>query len=147
MTTTKNILFLFISSLIFGKTFSQTKSDTMKIKTCSLDYIEGWYAGDTIRMDRALHSDLTKRQLGSLKQTAGPMINTVSKSNMIEFTKAGFGKATPKDKIKNEIVILDIYEDIASVKAISYDFIDYMQLVKCNGEWKILNVLWKGKNK
>jgi hypothetical protein len=141
----KKIFFFLFTFLFVGTILSQTKSDTMKIKTCSLDYIEGWYAGDTIRMDRALHSHLAKRQLGSLKQTAGPMINTVSKSNMMEFTKAGFGKATPKDKIKNEIVILDIYEDIASVKAISYDFIDYMQLVKCNGEWKILNVLWKGK--
>lgn len=130
---------------MFGNAFSQTKSDSVKIKSCSLDYIEGWYNGDTIRMERALHSDLVKMQLAGLKQTNGIIINSVSKSNMVEYTKAGYGKATPKEKVKNEVIILDIYEDLASVKLISYDYVDYLQLIRYNGEWKILSVVWKMK--
>lgn len=141
----KNFLTAVVSILIIGNMFSQTRSDTMKIKMCSLDYIEGWYNGDTSRMEKALHPDLVKMQLANLKQTNGYVINAVSKSNMIEYTKAGFGKATPREKIKNEIIILDIYEDIASVRLTSYDYVDYLQLVKCSGEWKILTVVWKMK--
>lgn len=141
----KKILCILLSLFILGNLFSQTKSDSLKIKTCSLDYIDGWYNGDTLRMERALHPDLAKMQLASLKQTNGSVINSVSKSNMVEYTKAGFGKATPREKIKNEVIILDIYEDLASVKLISYDYVDYLQLVRCNGEWKILTVIWKMK--
>jgi hypothetical protein len=138
-------LMLLLFVFLIGNGYAQNRSDSVKIRSCSLDYIEGWYNGDTMRMERALHPDLAKKQLAALKQTNGTVINTVSKANMIEYTKAGFGKATPREKIKNEIIILDIYEDLASVKLSSYDYVDYLQLVRCNGEWKILNVLWKGK--
>jgi hypothetical protein len=141
----KKILTILFSVFFVGNSFAQSKSDSVKIKTCSLDYIEGWYNGDTARMERALHPDLVKMQLAGLKQTNGTIINAVSKSNMIEYTKAGFGKATPREKIKNEVVILDIYEDLASVRLNSYDYVDYLQLVRCNGEWKILTVIWKMK--
>lgn len=141
----KKLLCILLVLILSENLFSQTKSDSIKIKTCSLDYIEGWYNGDTARMEKALHSDLVKMQLAGLKQTNGIVINTISKSNMIEYTKAGFGKVTPREKIKNEVIILDIYEDLASVKLISYDYVDYLQLVRCNGEWKIIGVLWKMK--
>lgn len=142
----RTTILLFLTLFILKNAQSQVKSDSLKIKNCALDYIEGWYNGDTIRMERSLHSDLAKMQLAGLKQTNGIIINTVSKSNMIEYTKAGFGKATPREKIKNEVVILDIYEDLASVKLTSYDYVDYLQMVRCNGEWKILTVLWKSKS-
>jgi hypothetical protein len=64
---------------------------------------------------------------------------------MMDFTKAGYGKKTPREKIKNEFEVLDIYQNIASAKAISCDFVDYMQLLKVKGEWKIVNVLWDFK--
>jgi hypothetical protein len=141
----KTLLIAFLSFFIIENGSAQSKTDSLKIKTCSLDYIEGWYNGDTARMDKALHPDLVKMQLATLKQTNDIVINSVSKSNMIAYTKAGFGKATPKEKLKNEVIILDIHEDLASVKLISYDYVDYLQLIKCNGEWKILTVLWKMK--
>ena len=31
------------------------------IRATALDYIEGWYAGDAARMERALHPELAKR--------------------------------------------------------------------------------------
>jgi len=40
------------------------------------------------------------------------------------------------------MTILDIYHQIATVKVISFDFVDYCHVVKYNGEWKIINLLW-----
>jgi len=47
------------------------------------------------------------------------------------------------EKLKNEIIILDVYKNTASVKAISAQYIDYVHLAKYNGKWKIVNVLWE----
>jgi hypothetical protein len=42
-------------------------------------------------------------------------------------------------------VILDVYENAASVKVVASDWIDYLHLAKWNGSWKIVNVLWELK--
>jgi len=107
-----------------------------------LNYIEGWYEGDVDRMDKALHPELAKRRVFTFKQTGTDLVDEATKSSMLVYTEAGFGKQTPKEKIKNEVEILDIYHGIATVKATSYDYVDYCQVVKYNGEWKIINVLW-----
>ena len=36
-------------------------SDSAGIRAAALDYIEGWYTGNPVRMERALHPELAKR--------------------------------------------------------------------------------------
>jgi hypothetical protein len=38
-----------------------TPSDGAEVEGVARDYIDGWYAGDVERMDRALHAELVKR--------------------------------------------------------------------------------------
>src|SRR5687768_14241144 len=40
---------------------AQSAADSAAIRATALDYIEGWYAGDAARMERALHPELAKR--------------------------------------------------------------------------------------
>ena len=61
---------------------------------------------------------------------------------MVEWTKKGAGKK-PQDQWGIELTIQDVYKNIASVKIVSVDFIDYAQVAKIDGEWKIVNVLWE----
>ena len=44
---------------------------------------------------------------------------------------------------KKEVIILDMYDKTASVKLIADDWIDYMHIVKLNGKWQLVNVLWQ----
>jgi hypothetical protein len=39
-------------------------SDEAAIRAVVLDYVEGWFDGDAVRMERALHPELMKRCLG-----------------------------------------------------------------------------------
>lgn len=43
---------------------------------------------------------------------------------------------------KKEVVIFDICGSIALVKLTADEWVDYMHIVKLNGEWKVVNVLW-----
>jgi hypothetical protein len=121
---------------------AQTAKDTLGIKEAALNYLEGWYAGDAERMDKALHPDLVKRNMQMVPNTEVQLVSTSTKHAMVQFTEAGFGTRTPKDKIKNKVKVVHIYKGIALAIAISYDYVDYLQLVKTNDGWKILNVLW-----
>jgi len=121
----------------------QDPTDDPGIRQAALDYIEGWYEGDPVRMERALHPDLAKRIVVLHPRTGRSLLNHATASMMVEYTRAGGGKETPRDKIQNEVTVLDVYHNIANVRVVSADFVDYLHVVKWNGEWRILNVLWE----
>jgi hypothetical protein len=64
---------------------------------------------------------------------------------LVNGTRHGWGKETPKDRQQKDVTILDIYGNAASVKAVMADWIDYLQLARVNGRWVIVNVLWERK--
>jgi hypothetical protein len=107
------------------------------------DYLEGWYTGDAARMERALHPELVKRMVGVEPRTGRAFLDTIGASGMIAFTAAGSGKLPAGEDPAIEVTILDVFRDMAMVRGRSAHFMDYVQLAKVDGQWKIVNVLWE----
>lgn len=122
-----------------GETAQQTEE---AIRNTVMNYIEGWYEGKPERMEKALHPDLAKRGVQVLPETGATILIFASARNMVEYTRAGYGKL-PEEKRNIEITILDVYKTTASVKVSSAKYIDYAHLIKCDGKWLIVNVLWE----
>lgn len=118
-----------------------TAADSAAIRAAALDYIEGWYTGDAARMRRALHPQLAKRAVQT-DEKGESWLGDSGADALIHSTQRGFGGDVPADQRRTEVVILDAYGDLASVRLNSTKLVDYMHLVRWNGEWKILNVLW-----
>jgi hypothetical protein len=121
---------------------AQTAADSAGIRAAALDYIEGWYAGDAARMERALHPELAKR---IVRTDAGGRSNLgqMSALTLIGGVRAGGGTQTPAERQRKEVTILDIYGGSASAKLMASDWIDYLHLARWNGRWVIVNVLWE----
>ncbi len=117
---------------------AQSSSETTEIDAIVRDYIEGWYAGDVERMDRALHSELVKRTLNS--ETGG--LRTVTKARMLELTADG-GGGTPDTQL--EVVVDDVSTTIASARVLSLEYLDYLHLVNTPAGWRIVNVLFRNR--
>ncbi|MGA7097553.1 MAG: nuclear transport factor 2 family protein [Acidimicrobiia bacterium] len=114
-------------------------SDVAEIETVVRDYIEGWYAGNVERIDRALHTNLVKRTPGG----EGPdSLREVTKTRMIELTADGGGDAPDPHM---EIDIDDVAGDIAAARVVSPEYVDYLHLAKTSGGWKIANVLFRNR--
>jgi len=118
--------------------------DKVAIKQTALDYIEGWYEGNSERMERALHPDLAKRIVRT-NDKGQSRLDQMSAMSLVQGTRRGFGKQTPKEKQQKDVVVLDVFENAASVKTVMSDWIDFMHLAKFNGRWVIVNVLWEMK--
>ncbi len=118
-------------------------ADKAAITATALDYIEGWYTGDAERMERALHPDLAKRIV--MSKDGRSMLQQMSAMGLVQGTRKGFGKNTPKEKQQKDVTILDIFENAASVKVVASDWIDYLHVARSNGRWVIVNVLWELK--
>lgn len=113
----------------------------LEVERTALDYIEGAYSGDAERMERALHPELTKMLLNRHRQTGEQFLYKMGASDLIEGTRAGLG-TLEEEKRNIEVDVYDIAYDMASLKVASAMYIDYLQIAKVNGEWKIINVLW-----
>jgi len=133
--------------LLNGAAVAQIASsdESAAITKTALDYIEGWYAGDAARMERALHPELAKRMISTDPKTGRSQFNHMGAMALVQHTRDGGGKKTPQDRQLKEIAILDRYSNAAVVKIIASDWIDYLEVAKFNGEWKIINVLWELK--
>lgn len=124
----------------------QTPSDADLIKQTALDYIEGWYEGNAERMERALHPELAKRIVR--RDDRGRYgLGQMSAMSLVQGTRMGGGKDTPKDKQQKDVTVLDIFGNAASAKVVASDWVDYLHLAKWNGRWVIVNVLWELKPK
>jgi len=118
--------------------FNASTEDLEAIQQTALDYIEGWYEGNAERMERSLHPQLAKRVIQN------NMVYMLSVEQMMEYTRQGGGKRYTGQKIITA-TILDVYNNIATVKTVSPEYIDYLHIGKVNGKWVIINVLWTGR--
>jgi hypothetical protein len=108
------------------------------IEACVRDYVEGWYQGDTERIDRCFHPDLVKRILDPASATGE--LRVVTKQRMVELTAAGGGGDAGAEF---EIVVHDISDTIASAQVLSAEYLDYLHMVKTPSGWRIANVLFR----
>lgn len=124
--------------------FAQTKQDSLDIKQAALDYIESQHNAKPEQFERAAHPRMVKRTFWTDKETQKEYLRETFTDAMIllaETYNRNGDKFPPKPK--KEVLILDIYDKTASVKLIADDWIDYMHIIKLNGKWQIVNVLWQ----
>ncbi|NNK48966.1 MAG: hypothetical protein HKP01_08850 [Gemmatimonadetes bacterium] len=121
---------------------AQTAADSSAIVATALDYIDGFYTSDAERMEKALHPDLAKRIVGD---PAGPesRLQNMTADQLVQATASGGAAGIPDEARKKDVTILDIYNNIASVRIDAGVWIDYLHVARWNGEWKIMNVLWE----
>jgi len=114
------------------------------IEGAAMDYIDGFFSGDAVRMERAIHPEINKVTIVTSPATGKSYFSKMGSVTLIEYTGAKFGL---RDKEKRDIAvrIMDSMDNLASVEVISATLIDYLQLAKIDGNWKIINVLWKSK--
>ncbi|MCP5108794.1 MAG: nuclear transport factor 2 family protein [bacterium] len=143
----KTIFLILLMTVMLFPLTAEEKTDMAKekaaIKEAALNYLEGWYEGSPERMAKALHPSLHKVGLMTNKKTGNKFFNPVGFTAMVEYARMGFGKKTPKEKRNISVQILDVYKNMAAVKTMTCDFIDFLHLAKINGQWKIKNVLWE----
>jgi Putative lumazine-binding len=134
--------------LLLGTTpiHAQTDADSTAIRAAALDYAEGWYEGNADRMARAVHPELVKRIVALDTVTGRSLIQSMGASALVNGTRRGFGKRTPPEKQEKAVRILDVFQNVASVRITMSEWIDYLQLARVDGRWVIVNVLWELKH-
>jgi hypothetical protein len=121
---------------------AQSAADSAAIRATALDYIDGWYTADAPRMERALHSHLAKRLVYA---------DSTGRSHLVDLTAlelvqgTGHHPAVPPAERREDVRILDIFGNAALVKIDATGWVDYLQEIRWNGRWVIINVVWENR--
>jgi hypothetical protein len=137
---------LLVSAGLFAATpataATETPDERAQVAGVARDYLESWYTADGERMGRALHPDMIKRYVDSLPG-GRQVVHSVTRDLMVEMTRGGGGSKVPTESRKVAVDVLEVSGDIAVARASSSEYLEYLSLAKCNGQWVIINILWR----
>jgi hypothetical protein len=143
----KKILLIMAMVLVTGIVSAQTEKE--KVERACLDYIEGFYQGDTTKLIRSLKPSLYKfgywksDKSGKYEPDGQMTFRDAVKYASNVLAKKNFAKPDAPKKVE----ILDIGNHIASAKVTAWWGIDYILLARQDDRWVIEQVLWEGPPK
>lgn len=139
----KKIIFVFV---LFAVAKISSAQDKGSIEKACLNYLEGFYEGDTTKLVAALKPSLYKYGYWKNKDTGnydpdGQMTyqQAINYAKNV-MAKKNFAKADAPKKVE----VLDVMNTIAAAKVTAWWGVDYILLAKQNGKWMIDQVLWEG---
>lgn len=124
-----------------------TLQDSLAIKKQSLGYLKALQKLDPILMNEVMNDSLNKVTIGYDRTVKKEIAKATTRNQMIAFAK-DWNKSntkfppTPNDRV----TILSIYNRIASVELVSDNWVEYLHLIKLNGKWDIVNLIWQHKD-
>ena len=138
-------LFLLIVMSITLK-LSMAQDTRQKIERACLDYIEGFYEGDSTKLIRSLKPSLYKFGYWKNKTTGVyEPDGSMSYRQALDYAKNVLVKKNfAKPDSPKKVEILDIGNSIASAKVSAWWGVDYILLAKQGDQWMIEQVLWEG---
>ena len=139
---TSLILFMLVCSFALQSACAQSDEDRKAVEMAVLDYVEGLYLVQPERIERSVSKNLSK--VGYVKSESGyrevPRSYEQLYRNSSRYNAGG--QVDPKTAPK-KIEILDLLDQIAVVKLSAAWGIDYLNLARQDGRWKVVNVLWQ----
>jgi len=121
---------------------SAPSPDQDGVRRAVLDYVEGFYEGDTTKLVRSVAP--TVHKYGYSKRDAeyvGSQMPYTAFMSYANGVKEGRNR-TPPDAPK-EITLFDVQDQTASAKLTAWWGTDYLLLAQLNGRWMITHVLWQ----
>lgn len=114
------------------------QDDIDAIAAVALDYLEGYVSGDSQRHLRSYHPEAIKRRYSKDEDGIFGIVS-LSPQTMADYAATESGTDTGGSI---EVIVDDVYEDIASVRVYSARWVDFLHVVKARSEWRLFHVTW-----
>lgn len=127
-----------------ASTFSRTRmaEDREAIQKAALDYVEGIYNVQPERIERSVHTTLTKR--GFYKKDANaPYVEMPMTYDQLVNLARTWNKDGKRDTSVKKVDVLDVLDQTAVAKVTASWGVDYMLLGKYDGVWKVSQIMWQ----
>jgi hypothetical protein len=122
----------------------QAPTERDNVRRAVLDYVEGFYEGDTTKMIRSIRPEVFKygyfipRDSSSYQGERMAWPEFLAYANRVKANKRFAPATAPK-----EVTVFEVLDQTAAAKLTAYWGVDYLLLAKHDGKWMITHVLWQ----
>jgi len=123
---------------------SQTAADSAAVRRAVLDYVEGFYEGDTAKLVRSVRPDVLKLGFGRRGDSREWIETRMPWENFLEYARdvREENEQAPAGAPK-VVELLDMGAVTASAKLTAFWGTDYLLVGKFGDRWMISHVLWQ----
>lgn len=112
------------------------------VRRAVLDYVEGFYDGDSTRLVRSVSPAVHK--YGYATRGEGYVGMQMPYAQFMAFARGvREGRNRPPAGAPKEITLFDVQDQTASAKLVAWWGSDFLLLAKQDGRWMITHVLWQ----
>lgn len=123
---------------------SPSAADSAAVRRAVLDYVEGFYEGDSTKFVRSVRPDVYKYGFWRPRDSTtyqGEQMKFAEFNEFANRVKASGHKAPPTTR--KEVTLFDVQDRTASAKLSAYWGTDYLLLGKFGDAWMVTSVLWQ----
>ena len=132
-----------LASLLATPALAQTSNDRQAVEQAAADYVDALYKADPALIERSVHPGLTKHGFWRKPNEVVYQPQMTMSFQQLSALAGKWNKDGKRDTSIRQIVVLDVLDQTAAAKVVAEWGIDYMQLAKYDGRWKIVNILWQ----
>ena len=124
--------------------YAPAEAEIQLVRRAALDYLEGFYEGDTTKLVRSVSPSVVKygywinRGESTYMGQLMPFAEFMSYANGVKKNNRQAPASAPK-----EIIIYEVLDQTAAVKVVAFWGSDYLHLAKEDGRWMIKHVMWQ----
>ncbi|HEU4828653.1 MAG TPA: nuclear transport factor 2 family protein [Gemmatimonadales bacterium] len=123
---------------------AQSAADSAGVRAAVLDYVEGFYQGDSTRLVRSIRPEVVKYGFYVPRDSSRYQGEPMSFAQMHAFANSVKRNNRPAPATApREIELLDVQDQTAAAKLTAWWGTDYLHLAKYDGRWMIVHVLWQ----
>ena len=140
-------LILVLSIILFSSTsWAQNMSDEAGVIAACNNYIDGFYKGDTAKLQATLSTELYKAGYWKDKTSgAYGSVDRMTYEAAIDYSRGVLeSKKFADEKAPRSVEVLDVSNHIAAAKITAWWGYDYVLLSQSENGWTIHQVLWEG---
>ena len=119
-------------------------AETEAVRRAVLDYVEGFYEGDSAKLTRALRPEMYK--YGFWRDSSARYGGShMTFAQALAYAGRVKARGTQQPATAPKVVeVFEVQDQTAAAKLTAYWGTDYLLLAKYDGRWMISHVLWQG---
>ena len=123
---------------------AQSPQERDGVRRAVLDYVEGFYEGDTAKLVRGIRPEVYKYGFDWVDKEKKYVGERMTWDEILGYARRFKARGRPTPVTAPKVVdLLDVQDQTASARLTAWWGTDYVLLAKFDGRWMITSVLWQ----
>jgi hypothetical protein len=128
------------------RVLGQTTADSVGVRRAALDYLEGFYEGDSTKHVQSVRPEVYKYGFWLPRDSTRYQGEQMPWPEFLAYTRRMKARgATTPASAPREVQLLDVLDQTAAVKVTAFWGTDYLLMGKYDGRWMVSSVLWQSR--